>query len=164
MFKKKKIDDLVNNRLFSADFKVKNQRGTFLLYFVVLLTYPQKPLCKLIRSYPVKKSSTYGSVKIGLLNFTTNKDIKSFLGLFFLSKKIRTFVVWKMAKVVERNKVFVSHEKFTFHLHFAKKKCNYFLTNPILKTVLNLQCLNQCVDERSFKDRNENSLPWYSSK
>ena len=100
------MHDLVNNRLFDVDFKMENQK-----YFVTLCCTTSKKGKKntmqaLVRNYPtymMKKLSNYGSVRIGLLNFTANEDVKSFLEPFFVEKDGLSWignreVAWKVAK------------------------------------------------------------------
>lgn len=53
--------------------------------FAVLLL-----LIKNYLMYVVRKPSNYGNVRIDLLNFTTDEDIKSFFKFYFTEKKIRT--------------------------------------------------------------------------
>ena len=43
-------------------------------------------VCKNYLMYVAKKLSNYGSVRICLLNFTADEDIKSILELFFIEK------------------------------------------------------------------------------
>ena len=65
---------------------MENQQGTFSSYFAVLL--PAILPCKLVKNYPactMKKPSNYGTVRIGLLNFTADENIK-FLRLFSIVK------------------------------------------------------------------------------
>ena len=77
----------------------------------------------------MKKLQNYG--KIDLLNFTADKNVKSFLEVFFLESGIVKLVeTWQ--KVIQRNgqyidKVFVSHRKFIFHLQLLFDQPNIIL-------------------------------------